>query len=162
MNKKKKRIVDERDEKNLGIASQCALRVVVIYTIIKIIYYLDFSALNTLGFLLWDGLLLVIIGITLFIVTRMRKTYPLPRTHREGKQVAGNHKEARKDRIKKSYLPKALIFSVSWTLASTLRSGFISILVTVILFIIYFLITFGVVFVWGEWNIKSYNQSFEE
>lgn len=162
MNKKKNSIVDERDEKNLGIASQYALRVVIIYTIIKIIYYLDFSALDTLGFLLWDGLLLIVIGITLFIVTRMRKTFYLPRTHREGKQVSDNHKEAKGDRIKKSYLPKALIFSVSWTLASTLRSGFISVVVTVILFIIYFLITFVVVFAWGEWNIKSYNQSFEE
>lgn len=162
MSKKKNRIVDERDERNLGIASQYGLRVVVIYTIIKIIYYLDLSALDTLGFLIWDFILLLVIGITLLMVTRMKKTYPLPRTYLGKKQIPDNHKEARGDRIKKSYLPKALIFSVSWTLASTLRSGFISILVTVILFIIYFLITFGVVFVWGEWNVKSFNQSFEE
>ncbi len=158
----KKNVVDERDEKNKGIASQWALRVVIFYTLIKMIFYLDFSALEDLSFLLWDGLLLLAIGLTLFIVTRMRKTYNLPKTYREGTPMEGNYKETRGDRVKKSYLPKALIFAVGWLIASTLRSGFMSILVLVVQFILYFLITFAVVFVWGEWNVSSYNQSFSE
>ena len=162
MSKKRNTVIDERDEKNIGIASQYALRIVIFYTVIKIIYYLDFNALDNLSFLLWDFVLLLAIGITYYVVTRMRKTYHLPRTHREGKQVAGNHKEARGDRVKKSYLPKTLSFASAWIIASTLRSGFISVWVTLILFIIYFLITFAVVFAWGEWNVKSYNRSFED
>lgn len=152
MSKKKRVAVDERDEQNKAVASQWALRAVIWYTIIKMVYYLDFQAMNDLGFLLWDGILLFVIGITYLIVSRTRKTYDLPKTYREGEPVSGNKKEARIDRMKKSYLPRALIFAAGLTLASGLRSGFVSILVTAILYIIYFAITFVVVFAWGEWN----------
>lgn len=158
MSEKKKVVVDERDEKNFGIASRWALKVVVLYTIVKMIYYLDFHGTKDLSFLLWDGVLLLVIALTLFIGTRVRKTYNLPKTYREGKASTGN----RKDRIKESYLPKALLFSAGATVASGLRSGFISILVTAILFLVYFIVIFLGILSWGEFNVKSYNKSLDD
>jgi uncharacterized protein YacL len=162
MNKNKRVMGDERDSQNFGEASQWALWSVILFTIGKVIYYLHFSAVEDLGFLVWDGILLLIVAVALVIVTRKRKTYHLPRTLFGKKSIIGQNKKARKKRILASYLPKAILFALGMTVGSILASGYTDFDVSIVETLIYFVVAFILNYLWGEFNVKGYNEAFEQ
>lgn len=162
MSKKKRIVRDERDAKNQAVASEWALWITVIYTFGKLIYYLSFSAVEDLGFIMWDMILIVIITLTLIIITYSRKTYDLPRTFFGKKLLTEQSKQAKKERLLKAYLPEALILAVAMTIGSYFLSGYNSITEWLFELILYFIIFNLFNFAWGELNVKGYNKSLEE
>jgi len=158
----KKKGMDERDSKNIGEASLWTVFIVVIYTLGKIIYYLNFSNVEDLGFLIWDVILFLIVMISLFGIIYLKKSYDLPRTFFGKKLLTEQSKAARKERILKAYFPEAFMLAVAMTIGSYFFSGFNNIGVGLLELMTYFIILSLINFAWGELNVRGYNKSLEE
>jgi len=158
----KKKGMDERDVRNLGEASQWTFFIVITYTLGKIFYYLKFSNVENLDFLIWDIVLFTITAISLIGIRYLKKSYDLPKTFFGKKLLTEQSKAAKKERILKAYFPEAFMLAVAMTVGSYFFSGFNNIGVGLLELMTYFIILSLLNFAWGELNVRGYNKSLEE
>lgn len=153
-------MIDERQRRSIGDVSTIIVIVTILYLLVEITYkYVTTKDILTTS---WEIILLLLIGFIYLIGIRSNKEMNLP-TSFLGKQLPTDQSNEAKVRRIKAYFIESLASSTAIT-GLTLFFTFIEVEVklSVIEYISSFLglmtVYFVLSYLWGEYNIKKYNQ----
>lgn len=157
----KNKIQDERVEQNRTKALAHAAIIGEIILLAKILFEIltDRATLNVTG---WNIALLIIMNIVTVISLYRSKTVNIPKTLFGRSLTTNLSKQAKKERVIKSYIPEGLIGAAGMLVGSYLKSGSSGLAPTVILFLMFFGSYLIVSYFWNEHNIKKYNEDLED
>lgn len=164
MTNNKKIIIDERQQKSIGVISNFVVIFTMIYLLIEITY--KYITTKDIATSTWEIVLLILMSVVFSIGMKLNKEINLP-TSLLGRILPSDHsKEAKQSRVK-TYLLKSVAFGTALTAITIFFTFFIEIeqqLETIEyvgeffgLVIIYFVFSY----IFGEYNIKKYNRYME-